>query len=367
MARPTIWIALILALIALAGCAGPRAGSACAPACAPACDPCATQVACEPADRPAEAQSGQAWCRVWIPPVSRTVTERVLVCPARTETIRIPAEYGTRPKLTCVSPAQTREVIKPGVWTQTKEDVLVRPARSTYRRVDCPTSDLGPCEKAGDCWVKQDCPPVFKQACKAVCVEAPTRTLEYTPAKYELREERFLLSPARCETQCVPAKYEDRTRTECVSPGRWEWRRNESCEVPVEEGLPALEVEMVDSNPQGGEEGVFAQGSVVRYDLTVRSDVGSQAFPTIKVVFSLPPELEFISGGGQGVQVTGSGRSAYSSTFKLPLEQEVRMHILARVKGVPPTSYVQATASIQTEAGEELATETESTTLKPIE
>ena len=32
----------------------------------------------------------------------------------------------------------------------------------------------------------------------------------------------------------IPAKYETRTKKVCVEPGRWEWRRNEACEVPGE-------------------------------------------------------------------------------------------------------------------------------------
>ncbi len=354
MPRFTPWIALCLSIALLVGCSGVRTGGAGAPSCEP---PCATVDAPEPAgDRPPEAKAGEAWCRVWQPPVSKEVEKRVLARPAGTRTIKIPAEYGTRPKLVCIAPAKLNEVTKPGVWTTKKEDVLVRPARSTYKRVKC--SD-DPCK---ECWVKQDCPPVWREDCKAVCLQPPTKRVEYTPAKYKMLEERFLIHPATCRKECVPAEYKMVRETVCVQPGRWVWRRNDTCEVPVET-LPALEVEMVDSDPDGSPAGVFEIGQVVRYDLTVRSDVGSEAFPTIRVKFQLPEQLEFISGQGAGLSIEGAGREATSTVFKLSLDQEVKMYILAKVISVPPTAFVQAVASVQTEAGEELARDSESTTL----
>jgi hypothetical protein len=348
-------------MLGLAGCAS-RAGTACDP-----CDPCAEPVACDPCDpcpdeRPPEAKPGEAWCRIWIPPVTETVTETVCIAPACKKKVVVPAEYGVRPKLVCVAPAQLREVVRPGVWTTRKKDVMVCPERDVYRRVCCPPGKLDPCERQGECWVKSKCPPVFRTECEPVCVAPPKKCVEFKPAQYECQEERYMIRPARCEEVITPAQYEERTREVCVQPGRWEWRRNVDCEVP-EEALPALEVEMVDSDPDGREEGIFASGSTVRYNLTVRSDVGSEAMPNLKVVFTLPEQLEFLSGGGSGVTVTGSGQAATSSVFPLGLNQEVRLFILARVVSVPPTNFVQTTASVQTEAGDELARETESTSL----
>ncbi len=366
MARQTSWIAVCLCVAllggVLVGCSGTRTGGACAPACEPVETACAPASAPEPAgERPPTAKAGEAWCRVWVPPVNELRERRVLVRPAGKRSIRVPAEYGTRPKLVCVAPAKLKESVKPGVWAHEKEDVLVREGRTVYRRVKCGND---PC---GECYKLEKCPPEFDERCKAVCVTPPKKCVEYTPAQYKMVEERFELRPAYCRTECTPAEYEIRTETVCVSPGRWEWRRNDTCEVPEPEPeltLPALEVEMIDSSESGQPQGVFSVGEIVRYDLVVRSDVGSEAFPTLKVHFSLPEHLEFVSGGGKGVTVTGSGTTADSTTFKLSLEQEMRMHFLARVLTVPPTSLIQATASVQMEDGEELARETESTTLK---
>jgi len=309
-----------------------------------------------PNDRPPEAKAGEAWCRVWIPPVKKVLVEKVCVCGPRTEKVVIPAEYGYRPRLCCLSGPKLKEVETPGVWTTKHRDVLVRPEHAVWKRIQCANN---PC---GECYTKQDCPPVFKKECQSVCLRAPKKCVSFTPAKYKLVDERYEISPARCETRCTPGRYETRTREVCVTPGRWIWRRNKDCEIP-DVGLPALEVEMVDSDASGKEAGLFELGSTVRYDLVVRSDVGSEAFPELHVLFTLPAELEFISGGGDGVTVTGSGQSGATSVFKLPLEGEVKIFLLARVLSIPSSPFVQTRASILNDAGEELAVETESTSL----
>lgn len=360
----TLFVAVGLVL-ALSGCRTGARGACGAPACQPACAPvtCSPTPTPEPCDRPPNAQPGEAWCRVWVPGESQTVSRQVLCKPAETRQVRIPAQYGTRPKLVCVAPAKVSEVTRPGVWTTRKKDVLVCPEREVFRRVECGPQGLGCGELQCECWMKQKCPPVFRTECEQVCVAPPRKEVKFVPAQYRTVPERFEISPARCETVCEPAQYKTVTQDVCCRPGRWEWRRNTDCEVPQETPLPALEVEMVDSLPDGTEEGVFGQGATVRYNLTVRSDVGSEAMPNLRVVFTLPEQLEFVSGGGEGLTIQGAGRGARSSMFPLALGQEVNLHILAKVVATTATGFIQTTASVQTESGDELAVETESTTL----
>jgi len=356
MVRVTSWIVLCLCLALLVGCAGTRSAGPRAPAETASAPSEAPPIG----DLPPSTNLGEAWCRVWVPPVFEEKETKVLVRPAGKRSIRMPAEYGTRPKLVCVAPAKLREVEKPGVWAHEKEDVLVREGRKTYQKVKCSG------EPCGECYKLVECPPEFETRCKAVCVEPPKRCMEFTPAQYKLVEERFELKPAWCRVECSPAEYEMRRERVQVKCGHWEWRRNDACEVPAEPEptLPALEVEMIDSDESGADAGVFEVGDVVRYDLTVRSDVGSEAFPTLDVVFSFPEQLEFISGtGSDGISIQGSGQQATSSTFKVSLESQVRLSVLARVLSVPPTNLIQTTASVRLESGEELASETESTTL----
>lgn len=137
------------------------------------------------------------------------------------------------------------------------------------------------------------------------------------------------------------------------------------CGVVIE-GLPALQTEMIDLNIQRGKEGVFQVGENFLYVLEVLNDEGTAITPDLKVIWDLPPEEEFVSGtGDRGVTVTGSGQHAESSSFVLAPNESQKFELVVKAIAVPPRHLVQARASVQTTTGTELATETESTTIRP--
>ena len=131
-------------------------------------------------------------------------------------------------------------------------------------------------------------------------------------------------------------------------------------------GLPAIQLEMIDVDIERKPKGIFEKDEVFIYILTVENDVGTALTPDLKVVWTLPEELEFVSGiGDRGATISGSGRSAESSSFVLRPNQKQNFELSVKVVGVPPRNLVQARASVvTTEGGQDLATETESTTLK---
>jgi hypothetical protein len=131
-------------------------------------------------------------------------------------------------------------------------------------------------------------------------------------------------------------------------------------------GLPAIQVEMIDLDQNRQKKGIFEMGETFIYQLVVVNDVGTALTPDLKIVWSLPPELKFVSGtGDRGVTVSGNGQAAESSSFVLAPNQELNFEVVVEVVGVPDRNLVQARASVVTaQSGVELATETESTTLK---
>jgi hypothetical protein len=366
----------MLLVVGLAGCCCTKPVSApcgveapCAPVVAAApCSPEPAPMVAGDSGRPPHAKPGEAWCRVWREPVHETVSETVLVEPAKTSTIWIPPEYGSRMKIVCVAPAQVRDVTVPGVWGTRKRDVIDCPPQEIWERTNCGGDPCNPQE----CVVGRVTPPTFKTVVERVCISPPRSELKYTPAKYKCVEERYIIKDGFSQCITEPAVYGVRERTRCVRPGGWEWVRNEDCEIPEPEPvvvatLPALEVRMEDKSASGAEQGIFGQGEEVRYELVVLSDTASQNMPDLKVTFNLPEHLEFVSGGGEGLSVTGSGQSGESSNFSLSVGQTRSLHIIAKVVSVPPGNLVQVTASVQTTDGTELAVETESTTLKASE
>jgi len=137
---------------------------------------------------------------------------------------------------------------------------------------------------------------------------------------------------------------------------------NCACTVDVI-GLPAIQSDLMDKDLQGTER-IFAVGETFVYVLEVKN-VGTSVTPDVKVGFSLPPELNFVSGEGEGnVAVRGAGQLAESSSFALGPNQGMKITIQVKVLAVPPTNFVQTKASIETTNGLRVAEETESTTIK---
>ncbi len=132
-------------------------------------------------------------------------------------------------------------------------------------------------------------------------------------------------------------------------------------------GLPAIQLEMIDVDINRKPKGIFEMGETFIYILTVENDVGTALTPDLKVVWTLPEHLEFVAGtGDRGATISGSGRSAESSSFVLRPNQKQNFELSVKCVGVPKRNLTQARCSVVTSEGAvELATETESTTLKP--
>ena len=229
---------LVVMGLVLAGCAGNRvaATGGCDPCDAPARIARATPTAdpgggCPPAELGAEA--GQAWCRVWIPPEYAMVAETYCVKPATQRTVQIPAEYGVRPKLVCVQEAKMGERCVSAEYGVKKRQVMVCPPREEWKRICCERDpELEGHTIQTQCWQKVVHPARYEEEDCPVCLSPERRCVEYTPAEYCVMEERYLVSPARCQCIPVPPVFDTRMKEVCVRPGRWEWRRNDACEVP---------------------------------------------------------------------------------------------------------------------------------------
>lgn len=131
-------------------------------------------------------------------------------------------------------------------------------------------------------------------------------------------------------------------------------------------GLPALQLEMIDTAIDRSPAGIFKLGETFMYRLQVENDVGSALTPDLVVRFSLPPELQFVRGRSErGVTVSGSGQAATSSRFVLRPNQKLMMEFEVKVVKVPPRALVAARATVVADgSGVELAAESESTTLR---
>ena len=129
---------------------------------------------------------------------------------------------------------------------------------------------------------------------------------------------------------------------------------------------PGTDVEVIDVDINRSPKGIFKLGETFIYSMQVLNDVGTALTPDLRVIWTLPPELEFVQGvGDRGATVTGSGQSCQSSPFVLAPDQVQNFEISVKVISVLARNLIQTRASVVSDAGnQELATETESTTLK---
>lgn len=367
----------------------------CPTPCPAPCDPCAGRGE-TPAGAPPEAKAGEAWCRVWIPAVYETVYEDVVAQCASTRRLWVPPVTEQTTHEVCVRPACAREVYIPPVSRTETYCCVIEPARTE-------------CRMQNGCPVTVTIPARTEMRTRDICIAPGHTEVVYEPAQYETKvDERVVKCGSWCEV-AVPAVVEKRPRQVCRCEGRWEWRRNAHCEVPqpvcppppctppapipvpvaptpppapspveptppapepVKPPLPpdatALQVEMTDKDLRGGEQGVFAVGEEFLYVLTVRNDDSATVTPPLHVVFSLPADLEYVSGRGEsGVSIAAApGVSAQSTEFSLTKDQALTIELRVRVKSVPEGGLTKAVASVRTSADLELSSEVESTTLR---
>jgi hypothetical protein len=74
--------------------------------------------------------TGDVICKVYVPAVTRTVTQQVVVSPARQIARVIPAEYRTVTQNVLISPARVRHSYVPPVYGWGQRQVVIRPASS---------------------------------------------------------------------------------------------------------------------------------------------------------------------------------------------------------------------------------------------
>jgi hypothetical protein len=84
----------------------------------------------------------------------------------------------------------------------------------------------------------------------------------------------------------------------------------------------------------------------------------------LQVVFTLPPELEFVEGNG-GVAFEGQGQNAHTVRFDVPAGGRQTLSLFAKAVSAPESSQVEITASVLNASGDPVASATERTQVKP--
>ncbi len=152
--------------------------------------------------------------RVVIPPVYRTITERVMVRPAVCARHRTPPSYGVTAREVVVRPATQIVRTRPAVYGSVQVTRMVRPARTRWTRSRCYGADYR-------CAVTT--PAKYRSHAKRVVITPRSTWVETRPAVKRMVQQRVMLHPGSVRQVCQPAIYRTVTRQVMVSPGREYW------------------------------------------------------------------------------------------------------------------------------------------------
>ncbi|NNM00007.1 MAG: hypothetical protein HKO62_04590 [Gammaproteobacteria bacterium] len=177
---------------------------------------------------PPNAEPGQCYARVLVPPKFRTESERVLKSAAsnRVETLPaefewveervlvreaseklelVPAVYETVTERVMVKPASTELVAVPAKYRTETERVLVKPERTYWKKGTGPVTKVD--EATGEILCLVTDPAVYKDVSKQVLVSDATTQEVAVPAEYATVEKRVMKTPPTTRTVTIPAEY----------------------------------------------------------------------------------------------------------------------------------------------------------------
>jgi hypothetical protein len=189
---------------------------------------------------PQNANAGECYLQVLVPPTYETVQERVMVeeASSRIETVPaqykwvdeevvvkeattrvevIPAEYKTVTERVLVEPEQEKIIEVPATYKWVEEQVLVRPAHTAWKEGENLLEDVDH-RTTGEIMCLVEVPAEYKTVRKRVVDTPATTRVETTPARYETVTKTVLVTPERTREVEVPAEYATVKVRKMVSP-----------------------------------------------------------------------------------------------------------------------------------------------------
>ncbi|BBO68824.1 hypothetical protein DSCA_27540 [Desulfosarcina alkanivorans] len=178
---------------------------------------------------PPEANPGECFARVFVPPTYATASERVLtrsaserleIVPARYEWVEekvmvkaaserievIPAKYGWKEEQVLVKAASSRLEQIPAKYERVESKVLAKEAHVVWKK------GRGPIEKVdnttGEIMCLVEVPASYKTVKKTVMVTPPGTRKVDIPAEFKTVRKRVMLEPPQERTITIPAEYE---------------------------------------------------------------------------------------------------------------------------------------------------------------
>lgn len=193
--------------------------------------PCETP--CGPSERPAMASSdlpstaspGECFAKVFIPPRTKTVSERVCIKEASERLEVIPAQYEWVEERVLVKAASCELEVVPEQYATRDRVIEVDPGHVDWHHQTgdaCHTSNN---ESVGDVFCLVKSPPVKKTVQIEYTAKPATVREIPIPAEYTTVRRQVVKTPACTRRVTIPAEYTNVEKTIVCEGGRMEWRK----------------------------------------------------------------------------------------------------------------------------------------------
>jgi hypothetical protein len=177
-------------------------------------------------DLPRNAAPGECYAKVWIPPETKTVTERVCVKEASERVEIIPATYEWVDEKVCVKEAYKEMVDIPAQYEWVEQTVVTDASHTDWVREDgrgCKNPNGG--QLSGDVFCLVNFPEVTKTVKVQKLVKpASCQSIDH-PAEYQTVRRQKLACAAQTKRIPIPAEFDTVQRTVTVGCGHMEWQK----------------------------------------------------------------------------------------------------------------------------------------------
>ncbi len=163
---------------------------------------------------------------VEVPATYGTRTKRVLKTPAQSRPEAIPAEYTQLVKSVVASPAATSEEIIPAVYKTIQKQIVKVPA--TFKEEIIPAiyeTITKKIIKTPETIVEEIIPAEYTTITKQVLKSSASTTDETVPATYETIAKKIMAEPARESIVTIPEEYDNITEKKLIQEAEIVWRR----------------------------------------------------------------------------------------------------------------------------------------------
>jgi hypothetical protein len=183
-----------------------------------------------------DADVGECFAMVYIPPRFETVSEKVCVKEASERLEVVPAEYAWVEEKVLVKDAYTEINIVPAEFRTATRQVEIAPGTKgwvKHENITCDDQTGQPLPVNTDVYCLEQRPPQFRTVSYQEVAKAAECEERTVPAEYQTVRRQKLVRPAHTRTVTIPAEFETVTKQVQVAGGTMDWQEV-ICEIHLD-------------------------------------------------------------------------------------------------------------------------------------